>query len=1299
MELLQSEEYIYDQVPIKDIQPGDEIQSLDEKTGQLVWSRVNALMDMGVKEIYKLTTQSGKTIRTTANHPYFTQKGWKKVAYLKEGMEIAVSELPLLFSDQNNQRKGNNNQSAEDIKIGHNISNIVHNYYYLIADKLNSQQAKDKINLVSSRLYSNLSNSDMSVQPIKNRSVFANTEAVDFSFSAADRIGKMKRLASGDVEFNLFNNSLLSLYRKFAELLVSVFGETITNHKLSRRSIDFEDTIPDFLDFSISSQNAGEEYSKSSNSSSVDSLSKKSPYVWPLLSIILNTPFSRSLNEEGTFDKGNNFSLSSNSAIYSQYTNVETDVKWDKITSIERVGQEQVYDIEVEGTHNFIGNDIVAHNTYISGAATTTKSMYIGGTASTTELFVQGAGHIGGNLTIDGSATTSKSFYIGNDLTVNSGRVGIGTTTPNSFLQVVRSSGGTETLFKVGSSTDDDLLEVRSNGNVLINTGNVGIGTTSPLAKLDVYGDAIISGANRYLNFGATSGTNGYGLRDTSGQIQFKHSGGAWADIGSGTGGGAAWEYSSPLDAMITTSTKGIFLTASSSIQANFRIDGSATTTKSMFIGGTASTTELFVQGAGHIGGNLTIDGSATTSKSFYIANDLTVMNGNVGIGTTTPNEILSISGNKNVSQISMAFTPEANGDYTGIKVTRPNTTLGEIRITNNANLGGGIDFLVHDDDNNAATVPAVKMTIDPNGNVGIGTTTPSGKLHVAGVIDMSPIGDVGAAGIDGVRIQTSGGSTYIDNHGGSTYFRTGAGAGEVSSARTTLSFDNSNGNVTIGTLGTGANYYVCASAAGLLSEATTCSGSSLRYKTNVADLGLGLETLKQLRPVTFNWKTDYRPEEQGGQLGFIAEEMEQINPMFVTYKDGQIHGVKYDQMAALLTKSILELNAKVDLRNAVFDLTGAGTSSPSVLSLFNSTSTPAMVIDANGNIGIATTTPTNILTIGQGKGDAIADGWSVYSSRDYKTDITYLEEREYDDILEEIKGMKVARYRWKSDTGAAPMEQFSPRTAPLELLQSNTNLGLIAEEAPKDVLSPGGRSVSLYDYTSFIAAGLKSLALEVEELKAELATGLLRSPDGSLAMTQESDGQLLMVDTSELLRQQLAGLGLVIDETGALVVEKIKAKDLEIVSGGQITLPEGQGEVMGDGEVTALSKYAIIANSKVKNNSKIFVTFTSNLGGNNWWICDKKESESFTICLTQATDNLLTFDYWIVQGKISVDASGTDDSGVALSTTTSEWTIDLNSEPEEATSTPVISSETTSETSSTTDSAGDSVKLEEPRS
>ncbi|MDP2665836.1 MAG: hypothetical protein Q8P23_04395, partial [bacterium] len=43
---------------------------------------------------------------------------------------------------------------------------------------------------------------------------------------------------------------------------------------------------------------------------------------------------------------------------------------WDEIVSIKPVGREQVYDIEVEGTHNFVGNGIFAHNTYVLRANT-----------------------------------------------------------------------------------------------------------------------------------------------------------------------------------------------------------------------------------------------------------------------------------------------------------------------------------------------------------------------------------------------------------------------------------------------------------------------------------------------------------------------------------------------------------------------------------------------------------------------------------------------------------------------------------------------------------------------------------------------------------------------------------------------------------------------------------------------------------------------------------------------------------------------------------------------------------------
>ncbi len=70
------------------------------------------------------------------------------------------------------------------------------------------------------------------------------------------------------------------------------------------------------------------------------------------------------------------------------------------------------------------------------------------------------------------------------------------------------------------------------NGNVSapINVGttdqvkNAGLGLNS----LAVFGNAILSGASHYLNFGTTVGSSGYGIRDNNGVMEYKDSTGTW---------------------------------------------------------------------------------------------------------------------------------------------------------------------------------------------------------------------------------------------------------------------------------------------------------------------------------------------------------------------------------------------------------------------------------------------------------------------------------------------------------------------------------------------------------------------------------------------------------------------------------------------------------------------------------------------------------------------------------------------------------------------------------------------------
>jgi hypothetical protein len=83
---------------------------------------------------------------------------------------------------------------------------------------------------------------------------------------------------------------------------------------------------------------------------------------------------------------------------------------------------------------------------------------------------------------------------------------------------------------------------------------------------------------------------------------------------------------------------------------------------------------------------------------------------------------------------------------------------------------------------------------------------------------------------------------------------------------------------------------------------------SSRRYKTNIARFGFGLDLVRRLRPITFDWK-------EGGKhdLGLIAEDVAAIEPLLVTYDSkGQVQGVKYDRVGVLLVNAVQEQQAQI---------------------------------------------------------------------------------------------------------------------------------------------------------------------------------------------------------------------------------------------------------------------------------------------------------------------------------------------------------------------------------------------------
>ena len=83
--------------------------------------------------------------------------------------------------------------------------------------------------------------------------------------------------------------------------------------------------------------------------------------------------------------------------------------------------------------------------------------------------------------------------------------------------------------------------------------------------------------------------------------------------------------------------------------------------------------------------------------------------------------------------------------------------------------------------------------------------------------------------------------------------------------------------------------------------QVVSCGVSSLRYKERIAPLTSGLELIKRLNPITFDWKATGERD-----LGFAAEDVARVEPLLAVFnKQGQVEGVRYNRIAVVLAAAI----------------------------------------------------------------------------------------------------------------------------------------------------------------------------------------------------------------------------------------------------------------------------------------------------------------------------------------------------------------------------------------------------------
>ena len=93
-------------------------------------------------------------------------------------------------------------------------------------------------------------------------------------------------------------------------------------------------------------------------------------------------------------------------------------------------------------------------------------------------------------------------------------------------------------------------------------------------------------------------------------------------------------------------------------------------------------------------------------------------------------------------------------------------------------------------------------------------------------------------------------------------------------------------------------------------------TSSSRRFKEDINPMGQASEAILALKPVTFCYKNDNTGT---AQFGLIAEDVAEISPdLVVRDKNGEIYGVRYDQVNAMLLNEFLKEHRKVEKQQAI---------------------------------------------------------------------------------------------------------------------------------------------------------------------------------------------------------------------------------------------------------------------------------------------------------------------------------------------------------------------------------------------
>ncbi len=437
-------------------------------------------------------------------------------------------------------------------------------------------------------------------------------------------------------------------------------------------------------------------------------------------------------------------------------------------------------------------------------------------------------------------------------------------------------------------SKNDDGTNAQQNIMVLEHGGNIGIGTGAPSESLHINGGFRLVDGTQGVGLVLTSDANGVGTWQPSG------GGGSdddWYEVGTTTA------PTSINDDIFTQGDVGI---GTSSPSTNVEISESASTTIPMLeldqlhASGDCSMKFSQVTNDWTVGiddsdaGKFKIYDGTTLGTTDLFEDMVITTDADVGFGIGSPKAKLQAL-NPDAGEVSTILasnsTYSLNNSVSGYGFSLSSSSASKASIffkSGSAGFGRGhLIFALNKTGNWTTSVAETDelMRLDYNGNLGVGTSSPTHKIHVEGSFSgaCAKIKNTAGTNSDGLTIELN-------------------IAGGTSNANDYVNFLNQSSNQgAIEGTGTGVNY------------ATT---SDRRLKQNIKDISGALSIVNSMNPKYYEYISN--PEVK--EFGFIAQELQLVYPQAVSgdpNSDVTTHPmmVDYSRLTPVLTAAVKELH------------------------------------------------------------------------------------------------------------------------------------------------------------------------------------------------------------------------------------------------------------------------------------------------------------------------------------------------------------------------------------------------------